>query len=157
MRCEIFARDAAPTYHAISYTWGAPDLTRTVTIDEGCMPVRENCWYALGQARQLQTADCSYVWLDVTCINQAGLEEKNVEVADMGSLYRRAHCVVACVGPHSEDSAFFFERMPEEHSFYSISRPRGGSLDLIIPRPDVLHTDLSIYTLSETSGDACLN
>ena len=53
------------------------------------MTVRENCYYALWQARLYEPE--KYVWIYSLCINQSDLHEKRLQVQMMGLLYRQAN------------------------------------------------------------------
>lgn len=95
-------RHVFQAYYAISYTWGHNEDPRTITINGHDFVVSQNCYYALWQAR-LHYKNCS-IWIDVICINQTDLSEKSAQVAIVGEIYRQASCVLACVGPHADDS-----------------------------------------------------
>lgn len=64
--------------------------------------VRENCCYALWQARFYEPE--KYVWIDSICIKQSDLYEKGLQVQRMGLLYRQASLALVCIGPHAEGS-----------------------------------------------------
>jgi hypothetical protein len=54
------------------------------------------------------------IWIDAVCINQHDDEEKAVQVSRMGDIYRKAHQVVAWLGPSGQDSDLamdWFERL----------------------------------------------
>lgn len=54
--------EEAPTYFAISYTWGDPPDTVSILVDGKRLKVRENCRYVL---RQAHFHACSrYYWID---------------------------------------------------------------------------------------------
>ncbi|ROW01127.1 hypothetical protein VSDG_02830 [Cytospora chrysosperma] len=124
VRCRLTAWpvDSAPPYHAISYTWGDPDLAARVTVNGRRMEVRQNCEYVLRQARWHGGGGGSsgsasrYYWVDAICIDQGNLEEKGRQVAMMGGIYRRAAGVLACVGGHADDSDFLYEMLAAHES-----------------------------------------
>lgn len=94
---EAFQFDVnCPEYIAISYTWGdvAPNLP--ITVNGQVLPIRLNCWYAVWQM-SLHNPGWR-VWIDSICINQSNNEEKNAQVAMMGSIYQRANHVASCLG-----------------------------------------------------------
>ena len=100
---EVWDKDAAPAYRAISYVCGDSDYRQDVIVNGSCVSVRHNCHYALWQARQ-HFPD-SRVWIDELCINQLDLREKTAQVAMMHEIYSSAEEVCACIGPsdtHSE-------------------------------------------------------
>ncbi|EMR88686.1 putative ankyrin and het domain protein [Botrytis cinerea BcDW1] len=85
-----------PKYIAISYTWGDFVPEMTIIVNGKRMRVRFNCWYALWQMRHHGFTD--YLWIDSLCINQDNNEEKNFQVAIMGSIYESALWVASCIG-----------------------------------------------------------
>ncbi|KAK6443150.1 hypothetical protein LTR95_000667 [Oleoguttula sp. CCFEE 5521] len=94
-RCSLtsWAITAAFFYTAISYAWG--DSVETVEII--VMAVHSNCAYSLGQM-----GIYTYYWIDAIRIDQSNDLEKSARVQMMGAIYRRAHMVLASVGPHFE-------------------------------------------------------
>ncbi|KAJ8059609.1 hypothetical protein OCU04_011264 [Sclerotinia nivalis] len=102
--------DHAPSYHAISYVWGDPRVTTTIEVDGNNLQITTNGDYALRQARWLGVR---YVWMDSICIDQYDAKEKGHQVGMMGNIYRRASCVLSCVGPHSENSELLM-RIPSK-------------------------------------------
>ena len=100
LSCKLRTHDraAAPRYNAISYTWGDPTPTRAIYVNGYTLMVRQNCQYALGQARFHQVEDC-LIWIDAICINQDDTDEKNDQVGIMGEIFEWAECVFACIGP----------------------------------------------------------
>ena len=111
----------APSFRAISYTWGSPDIQRTVAVDGQPWTVRQNCAHALWQTRK--HFPNSYVWIDSLCIDQRNLREKAVQVDMMGDIYAKASAVLACIGPADESSEY-------------ISKALGNLDDLISDVPD---------------------
>ncbi|KAF7896535.1 hypothetical protein EAF00_006549 [Botryotinia globosa] len=85
-----------PRYIAISYTWGDFVPLMPIIVNGKRMRVRFNCWYALWQMRHHGVTD--YLWIDSLCINQDNNEEKNFQVAIMGSIYKSALWVASCIG-----------------------------------------------------------
>ena len=94
---EVWDKEAAPHYNAISYVCGDPELRQDVTVNSTRVSVRQNCYYALWQTR-LHYPE-SRVWIDAICINQLNLEEKTAQVTMMHEIYSRAVQVLACIGP----------------------------------------------------------
>lgn len=105
VECEIstWPIDNAPSYYAISYTWGDPADTTEITVNGRPLIVRRNCEYVLQQA--FASRKSTYFWVDAICIAQT-TEEKNHQVGIMGKIYSNAEHVFACVGPHENDSEF---------------------------------------------------
>jgi hypothetical protein len=94
---EIWDRNSAPPFSAVSYVWGEPLPQEAISIDGLLLPITPNCLYALKQVRLHHPQD--YVWVDAICINQEDMEEKAAQVAMMGEIYAKATRVLACIGP----------------------------------------------------------
>lgn len=111
----------APPYHAISYTWGNPNETTHVLINEKHIEVRRNCEYVLKQAKWYEDSrhqrKCDkrkgglYLWCDAICIDQGNHAEKGFQVALMGRIYKGAERVLACVGEGAEGSEMVFSEL----------------------------------------------
>ncbi|EXK80584.1 hypothetical protein FOQG_14936 [Fusarium oxysporum f. sp. raphani 54005] len=94
-------------YYAISYTWGDSCFTKEIIINGRPMMVTENCHYALTQVRDRYPSlhgTSIFIWIDSICINQNDNDEKSDQVAMMGNIYTRASKVLACIGPHQDNS-----------------------------------------------------
>lgn len=96
LELKIFYRHNAPSYNAISYTWGEPHNQKTVWVDEEAQSVRSTCHYALWQARLHYGG--TWIWIDSLCINQDDLAEKSAQVNSMGRTFASAGLVLCCVG-----------------------------------------------------------
>lgn len=105
--------DDVPSYSAISYTWGDPNSTTIVSMNGKRMRIRQNCEFVLLQA--LSHGECRYIWIDAICIDQTNDEEKGDQVAMMGDIYWYAERVLACVGPHENDSEFLTREIQMHH------------------------------------------
>lgn len=69
--------------------------------------VRRNCADVLRQLARLQTSQC--YWLDALRINQADVDERNSQVAMMGSIFHQAEHVLACPGQSGSEGEFVLE------------------------------------------------
>ncbi|KAI1396315.1 heterokaryon incompatibility protein-domain-containing protein [Hypoxylon fuscum] len=80
VKCQMttWHMEQAPTYHAISYTWGDPTHTSFIQLNSKHLEVRQNCEYVLKQA--LQHGGSRYHWIDAICINQSDNKEKSDQV-----------------------------------------------------------------------------
>lgn len=106
---SIHKLDEAPPYSAISYEWGSATAQAAIKIDGISINVGVNCHYSSWQVRSLALAQ--HYWIDALCINQEDLEEKGSQVQQMGTIFETAEQVLACIGPHSDDTFAFFEKM----------------------------------------------
>lgn len=112
------------SYKALSYTWGAPEPTRILSLDGIQIQVRENLWQALCHLRQRDVS--IRLWVDAICINQEDIPERNHQVSKMGALYNQAEEVIVWLGPRKDgsDIAMTFIK-------HSVTPPcRGLPLDL---------------------------
>ncbi|KAK7587743.1 hypothetical protein V3481_010437 [Fusarium oxysporum f. sp. vasinfectum] len=122
----------SPDYYAISYTWGDSRFAKDITINSQSMIVTENCRYALTQVRNRYPScpgEHIFIWINSICINQDDNKEKSYQVAMMSDIYTGASKVLACVGPHQDNSQIlrnFFDSLvilsPELH-FYQERSP----------------------------------
>jgi hypothetical protein len=108
----IFAQ--APRFYALSYTWGTDEGTESILCNGLAMQIKANLHDAI---RTLFNPPISLdlpIWIDAVCINQHDDEEKAVQVSRMGDIYRKAHQVVAWLGPSGQNSDLamdWFERL----------------------------------------------
>ena len=78
---EVWHRDEAPNYVGISYTWGDPDSTTLIKINNRNTRVRTNCDYVLRQAFNFNPN--KYYWVDAVVVNQSNHAEKGKQVSMM--------------------------------------------------------------------------
>ena len=106
-RCTIQAFDlaSAPKYIALSYTWGPPDPSYRILIDNQTFKVRENlynflCTFQTGSAIR---TDVTYMYVDQICIDQENLQERNSQVRLMSDIYTGASLVLVWLGNDPKD------------------------------------------------------
>lgn len=109
LELSTWSLDEAPTYRAISYTWGEKECC-PLLINSRSWWIRYNGCYALCQARSHWPE--TYIWIDALCIDQDNLHEKAAQVALMERIFVRAECVLACVGPHESGSEILLDLVP---------------------------------------------
>ncbi len=90
---EPFELADAPSFKALSYTWGEPSSAFDVIIDDDHIRVRENLFQFL-QAYK----DDGYIWIDQICINQEDPDERNQQVSLMAAIYSRCESVILWLG-----------------------------------------------------------
>ena len=117
-----------PRYIAISYTWGDPTPTHTTQIEGKDVKVHHNCYYALWQVRQVYStsSDLQYFWIDALCIDQNDLQEKGLQVQEMGRILHCATRVAASLG--ASDGASI--------SLGRLRNLSGYAFDVMEKRPD---------------------
>lgn len=106
----------APEYFAVSYTWGDVTEHQKLNINDKVVSVRQNCYDALWQIH-MKYPTRPYVWIDSLCINQDDLEEKACQIQLMERIFTQAKSVLACIGPHADDSELVVDavRKAKEH------------------------------------------
>ena len=103
-RCNLIlvSLDDKPNYAALSYSWGDPRDTQTITIGSCSVPVTRNLYSALKHLQYEKTA--RVIWVDALCINQSDNEEKGWQVELMREIYQRATFVSIWLGPADSTS-----------------------------------------------------
>ena len=120
------------TYEAVSYAWGPESSQDTISLSTMSsdlrwhdIRIRENLATCL---RHLRLSDKPRrLWVDALCISQIDLEEKAVQVANIGRIFREADSVLAWVGMLERHASVLFCRStPLEGLIKRLSR-QGGS------------------------------
>ncbi|KUI52962.1 Heterokaryon incompatibility protein 6, OR allele [Cytospora mali] len=88
------------------------------------MRVRRNCEYALKQAKWYdgpRRPQRLHYWVDAICVNQMDNEEKGHQLAIMGTIYKNAERVLACVGEHDKESRYLYRKacVPENSAIFT--------------------------------------
>lgn len=94
--------DDNPRFEALSYSWGEPDLTRPIKLEN-----RE--WYATinleAGLRYLRSPSQDIViWVDALCIDGSSVEERNSQVLLMKTIYSNAERVRIWLGEPTRGS-----------------------------------------------------
>jgi Heterokaryon incompatibility protein (HET) len=88
-----------PKYQALSYTWGSPDITKTIAVNGALVDVRQNLYDALFNLNELPEWGAEvWLWVDAICIDQQNLQERTSQVRLMDFIYTRAQCVIIWLG-----------------------------------------------------------
>ncbi|RSL57986.1 hypothetical protein CEP53_006278 [Fusarium sp. AF-6] len=103
-RLETVCLDDSPTFVALSYVWGDPNIKELISLDNQPFPVTKNLAAALKQIRNRWTLEDSphrveSLWVDAICINQRDPDERTQQVQLMGRIYKSAAVVLAWLGP----------------------------------------------------------
>lgn len=97
-----------PGYEALSYTWGDPLDTRTITLKDQPFQVTKNLEAALRNMRYKPiygaTSNDRILWIDAICINQNDIQERNRQVRRMLEIYKSALRVIVWLGEGDPDS-----------------------------------------------------
>ena len=141
--------------HCLSYTWGSPTPSYPILINGCVFAAGQNCAFALKQAYSSKAS--RYFWLDALCIDQDTTKEKSHQVGMMGQIYQRSRHVLACVGPHTEDSTSLFRAIDKNESLLAeIHRATLGSAIensgyWVMPNPIRKIPQLAVNCLSTVS------
>ncbi|OCK73915.1 HET-domain-containing protein [Lepidopterella palustris CBS 459.81] len=98
LRCELqtYPLQDQPDYLALSYTWGNPEKTHIMIINNIPIKVAKNLYEAFLRIRKIEKSVT--IWADALCINQDCKLEKQHQVAMMADIYRGAREVVIWLG-----------------------------------------------------------
>lgn len=111
IRCTLSTTslDSAPEFTALSYAWGDPSKTKPITVDREPFDVTVNLELGLRAIRKRWRR--RVLWIDAICINQKDVQEKNVQVPQMGRLFSTAPAVLVWLGPSSPSIKLFVSWM----------------------------------------------
>ena len=100
IRCSMTSVELNPATEdtCLSYTWGAPALSKAITVNSQRLPVRENLHAFLRECTIRKQCINTSLWIDAVCINQDDIAEKNKQVAMMGEIYSHAKQVIIWLG-----------------------------------------------------------
>lgn len=101
--------EGCPSYRALSYTWGKPNVTTQIRLNGRDWSVTTNLDAALrAMRRRLRRRNDDprrfSIWIDAICINQGDTKEKDYQVPMMGDIYASAQEVLIWTGEADEDS-----------------------------------------------------
>ncbi|KAH7132349.1 heterokaryon incompatibility protein-domain-containing protein [Dendryphion nanum] len=148
---EVVDVDSA-IFVAISYVWGSPDREHSITIDKENGPKVIMLTESLNTLlRDVRTGFQSkrgkdlpmVLWVDQISINQENIEEKNVQVAMMRTIYETAHAVITYIGPMGNS-----ERGIEMVKHFTLLKDGAQNNETDIPSPS-----LADYADSQSDED----
>ncbi|KAF4498431.1 heterokaryon incompatibility (het-6OR allele) [Fusarium agapanthi] len=94
-------------YHALSYTWGAPEGEGKRKVSDSSILVNGSRFYVqpnlLGALKRFEESDW-YLWIDAICIDQANQREREIQVGIMSEIYSMAARVDIWLGDGGEPS-----------------------------------------------------
>ncbi len=97
---HIVTLENAPSYAALSYTWGNPNPSHSLACDGRFLKIAYNLDRGLRRFRQLGTR--KYIWADAVCINQSDNDEKNTQILLMQRIYRQAAMTYVYLGEQED-------------------------------------------------------
>jgi hypothetical protein len=88
-----------PAFEALSYEWGDPSKSHSISVGGKRFRVTANLWKALHNVRH--ETETRALWVDAISIDQTRLDEKSSQVPLMSLIYRRAKRVLISLGKHT--------------------------------------------------------
>lgn len=116
---HTFDLDKAPSYIALSYTWGPVSPTYPIRVNRRKLQIRANL-HAFLQG----FATRGYIWIDQICIDQSNPEEKNHQVRMMAQIYKDCDSMIIWLGSKNLE----FREAADEF----IYKPRPQSLSILL-------------------------
>ena len=101
-KTSLIDQGTVPTYSALSYCWGDPDIRVPILVNDAHTTVTMNLYTAIWYLRELKIYE---IWVDAICINQEDKTERGLQVRFMKRIYEKARGVIAWLGTHSRDSS----------------------------------------------------
>ena len=103
--------DQAPSYIALSYTWGRAPYrkgrssiaTYSISLNGHDFPVQENLHDALSHLGWRAREENCLLWVDAICIDQRNVLERNAQILHMRYLYKHASIVFGWIGVPYDD------------------------------------------------------
>lgn len=94
---EVASLDDSPYYETLSYVWGDPNDTKSITVNGITFNATANLFGFLHCLR-LPTAD-RCIWADAICIDQQNDKEKSHQIVLMSKIYQQAKETHVYFGP----------------------------------------------------------
>jgi hypothetical protein len=85
------------SYEAVSYTWGAADLTHEVVVNNQHLRITKSAYDVLEGYRK--AGNTAWIWIDSICIDQQNVSEKNHQLKLIPRIYGKAVRVAAWLKP----------------------------------------------------------
>jgi hypothetical protein len=124
-RLAVFELQSAPTYEALSYTWGEAVLSRKIICNGSSLQVTSNLHDALQYLRQIDGE--RIVWIDAVCINQTNDQERTAQVKIMKNIYSNSDHVVIWLGKDTADDKMAFAILEQYRKLFA---EHGQHLDI---------------------------
>jgi hypothetical protein len=94
-------------YIALSYVWGDANDRRTAFINGRTLYITATLYSALRHIRDPKRE--LKIWADGICINQSDVEERNIQVQQMGAIYQLATHTIIYLGESTLFSSALFD------------------------------------------------
>lgn len=115
IQCDLatYCLGNVPKYEALSYVWGSPEETKSISISGYQHHATTNLYTSFKYLRYPTKA--RMLWVDAVCINQKDTLEKTRQVEMMGDIYKRCNAALMWLGTGEEikDSTQMFHMLQE--------------------------------------------
>ena len=116
-RLATFELQSAPTYEALSYTWGEAVLSHEIICNGSSLQVTSNLHGALQYLRQIDGE--RILWIDALCINQTNDQERMAQVHIMKDIYSKSNHVVIWLGKDTDDDKTAFAILEQYRKLFA--------------------------------------
>jgi hypothetical protein len=104
--------DHSPEFEAVSYAWGQDPPSSVIVCDGKPLHVTPNV-EAILRVLSAQVESVGVFWIDSICIDQSNVDEKNIQVPRMRSIYSEAKIVWIWLGEGSYETKTAFSFLLE--------------------------------------------
>ena len=145
--CDIRHADTASRYEALSYTWGNPELSHNVVVEELESQVRITASLHDALVNLRQPDSVRVIWADGICIQQSDISELNYQVQLMARIYRHAQRVVVWLGSDNSVAEYGFALLQCVSECRKRSRTVGTIMKKLL-QPGIEETStLQVYSM----------
>ncbi|KAK5992634.1 Heterokaryon incompatibility protein 6 [Cladobotryum mycophilum] len=153
--------DKSLSYEALSYTWDSQLRDQVIYANGQEFYITKNAQAAMRQLR-LIPGKLKYLWIDAVCINQDDMAEKNLQVAIMAEIFKKATKVNIWLGDNNKSIDYVFNRAKSDKEDYLLRQLcyKKATLEVdkifavraffpetfSIVTPDYSHTAAKVYT-----------
>lgn len=96
-------------YEALSYAWGSGDTCEMINVDGRVLYIKNSLYGALQHLRHRRTD--RILWADAICIDQSNIMERGHQVAQMGTIYKKATNVIVWLGSVETDAGLLISAL----------------------------------------------
>lgn len=122
---QVVALNEAPSYHAISYSWGSGKAVCPISINGATLYISMGLASGIRRLQELTAGDTDpdlhseYVWIDTICINQKDASERSQQVQLMGQIYSHSRRTLIWLG-YEPDPPITLRAWPLVNQLYTI-------------------------------------
>lgn len=150
VRIELIHSTTEEEYTALSYTWGGVNPQREVHANDALLTAGPNLWEFLRRVSLSPEYIGRQFWIDAICINQKDDQEKSVQVARMGEIYKSAHHVLIWLAPFRDAGLALEDTISPICEFTDVQSclPKGDRLQLGLETKSFHSASTSVFVRS---------